>query len=110
MALVSAVQGGLRPSQEIQWRQADGALLSLSGATLSGTLRNRATGAKRNVAGALSVTDAAAGKFLWDYAAADVAEVGVFDVEFVAAFGAAPTPAKTYVAQWSVLESLSAPA
>jgi pyruvate/2-oxoglutarate/acetoin dehydrogenase E1 component len=44
--------------------------------------------------------------FRWDYAAGDVAEAGRFDVQFVAAFTAGLSPARTFVAQWEVRGSL----
>ena len=52
------------------------------------------------------MTDGTAGVFRWDYAAADVAEAGRFDVQFVAAFTAGLSPARTFVAQWEVRGSL----
>ena len=102
MALAKAVAGATRPSQLITWQDADGNAEDLTGATLSGTIRNRRTGASRAVAGALSVTDAAAGVFTWAYHADDVAEAGRFDVQFVAAFGTEPSPAKTFRSLWIV--------
>lgn len=111
MALAAAVRGGLRPSQAITWLRegvafANGTPEDLTGATLTGWLRNRATGETRAIAGSLTVTDGAAGAFRWDYAPADVAETGAFDVQFNAAFGAGATPARTFVARWDVRGSL----
>jgi hypothetical protein len=106
MALADAVKGGLRPSQIITWRRSDGDAESLVGATLTGVMRNRATDATRAIAGALTVTDGAAGVFRWDYAAGDVAEAGEYDVQFNAAFAAGQTPARTFVTRWTVTEAL----
>lgn len=108
MALADAVQGGRRPSQVITWNRADGAPESLAGAILTGWIRNRNTGDVRPIAGALTVTDGAAGEFRWDYAVGDVAEAGSFDVQFNAAFGAEQTPARTFLARWRVAEALTA--
>ncbi len=106
MALASAVKGGLRPSQSITWLREDGVAEDLTGATLSGALRNRATGATRAIAGALVVVNGSAGALRWDYAAGDVAEAGNFDVQLTAAFATGQTPARTFVARWSVTEAL----
>ena len=107
MALASAVQGGRRPGQLITWqRESSAAPEDLTDATLTGHIRNRATGTTRAIAGPLTVTDGTAGVFRWDYAAADVAEAGRFDVQFVAAFTAGLSPARTFVAQWEVRGSL----
>lgn len=106
MALATAVKGGLRPSQIVTWSRADGDPETLTGATITGWIRNRATGVTRAIAGALTVTNDTAGEFRWDYAAGDVGETGRFDVQFSAAFGASPTPARTFVAQWTVENAL----
>lgn len=106
MALVKAVQGGVRPSPEIVWKLSDGSVLNLSGASLTGWIHNPETNITRAISGDLSVSDAAAGKFTWDYAAADVAEAGKFEVQFNAAFAAGPSPARHYKAKWEVEGSL----
>jgi hypothetical protein len=100
--LAKAVEGATRPSQAITWAQADGAAMDLTGATLTGRIKNLASGAARNVAGTLSVTDAAAGEFTWAYHADDVAEAGKFEVQFTAAYGVAPSPARTFRESWIV--------
>lgn len=106
MALATAVRGARRPAQGITWTREDGNAEDLTGATLTGLLRNRASGQTRAIAGALTVTDPTAGVFRWDYAAADVAEAGAFDVQFDAAFDVGATPARTFVARWDVRGSL----
>ncbi len=102
MALASAVRGGLRPSQIVTWSRDNGDAEPLTAATLTGTITNRATGTTRAIAGTLTVTDGAAGQFRWDYAAGDVDTAGEFDVQFSAAFGSGQTPARTFVARWTV--------
>ena len=106
MALAAAVQNALRPSQIITWMRADGNAETLTSATLTGRIRDRATGTTRAIAGSLTVVDGAAGQFRWDYAAGDVVAAGTFDVQFVAAFASGQTPAKTFVAQWTVGEAI----
>jgi hypothetical protein len=75
----------------------------LTGATLTGTITNRATDVTRNITGTLTPTDnAAAGEFRWDFAAGDVSDAGEFDVQFSAAFTPGPSPARTFFARWKV--------
>ena len=107
MGLANAVQGATRPAQSITWtREGLNTPEPLTGATLTGKLRNCDTGAIRAIAGTLTVTDGANGVFTWAYDAADVAEAGLFDVQFTAAFGSAPTPGRTIIAKWTVEEAL----
>jgi len=105
-AMESAVRGGLRPPQLITWLRSDGTCEDLTDGMLSGLIRNRATGALRPVAGPLTVVDGAKGQFLWQYAPEDVQEAGEFDVQFDAAFPQGPTPARSYMARWTVKEAL----
>jgi hypothetical protein len=107
MALAAAVKGGLRPSQIIIWTRSDGAAEPLTGATLTGFIRDRTTGTTRAIVGALIVTDGAVGAFRWDYAAADVAATGHYDVQFNAEFSSGQTPAKTFIERWEVREALA---
>ena len=104
--LPNRVEGGVRPAQALTWKREDGSAEDLTGATLTGVIRNRATGETRAIAGALTVADGPAGAFRWDYAAADVAEAGRFDVQFTAAFTAGLSPARTFVEQWTVEAAL----
>ena len=107
MALASAVQGARRPAQEITWTRDGSTAEDLTGATITGWIRNRNTGVTRAIAGTLTVTSAAAGVFTWTYSAADVADAGEFDVQFNAAFGSNPTPARTITAKWVVTAALA---
>ena len=107
MSLAAAVKGALRPAQLITWQREGGAAEDLTGATLTGWIHNRATGATRAIAGALTVTNATAGTFRWDYVSADVADAGNFDVQFNAAFGSGQTPARSFVDYWNVQDSLA---
>lgn len=107
MALAAAVQGAKRPSQVITWTDADGTPVNLTGATITGVIRNKSTGAARVIDGTLTVTTAASGIFTWAYGTADVATAGQFEVQFNAAFGAAPTPARSITASWMVHEAIT---
>lgn len=104
MALAYAVAGATRPSQVITWTRDDSTAENLTGATLTGTIKDSA-GTVRAITGTLSVTTAASGIFTWDYSAADVASAGNFIVQFTAAFGSNPTPARTIKSQWTIHEA-----
>lgn len=106
MALASAVATATRPSQVITWTDDSGAALNLTGATITGKIRDRAK-TVRSITGTLNVTDAVGGIFTWVYSAADVATAGEFTVQFTAAFGSAPTPARTIVDKWFVYEVIA---
>ena len=107
MALANAVQGARRPGQLITWKREDGTAEPLTGATLTGVIRSRTSGVGRAIAGSLTPTDAAAGVFLWEYAAADVFEAGHFDVQFTASFATGITPARSFTERWTVFEALA---
>jgi hypothetical protein len=107
MALASAIKTAKRPSQSITWTRADGTAEDLTGATITGYIYSQQSGTTRAIDGTLSVTSAASGVFSWAYGTADVAEAGYFRVQFNAAFGSAPTPAKTTIAEWYVSERLT---
>lgn len=107
MGLANAVKGATRPSQQITWsREGLNTPEPLTGATLTGKMRNCGTQVIRSITGTLTVTDGANGVFTWEYAAADVAEAGLFDVQFTAAFGSSPTPAKTISELWVVNDDI----
>lgn len=101
MALPDAVVGGTRPSPLITWTDLDGDALDLTGALLSGVLIDE-HGNNQAIAGTLTVTDATNGVFRWDYSAGDVARAGTYLVQFSAAYGSSPTPAKTFREKWRV--------
>lgn len=107
--LAAAIQGALRPVQQIVWLDGEGVALNLTGATITGVIRNRTNNSARVIAGMLTVVDATAGTFSWTYGAGDVVSAGAFDVQFTATFESAPTPARTFVATWVVEEALSVP-
>lgn len=106
MALEPLQQYSLWPSPLITWFLDGGGVATLTGATLGGRLKNRATGVERDIAGALTVTDGAGGVFRWDLAAGDVAEAGKFDVQFTADFPSGQTPGLSHVTRLDVLGSL----
>lgn len=104
--LAYAIKGAQRPSQIITWLDADGDAVNLSGATITGKMRNVDTGATAVIAGDLTVTNGSAGEFMWDYDAADVATAGLFVVQFTAAYLSGATPGRTIISDWEVKGSL----
>lgn len=108
--LAAAIQGALRPVQQVTWLDGEGVALDLTDATITGIIRNRASGATRAIAGDLDITQATDGIFTWTYDAADVADAGQFDVQFTATWDApALSPARTFTATWAVHEALVVP-
>lgn len=105
MALAKAVVAGKRPSQLITWqREASTGVETLTGATITGKIRRQGQGSSEDLTGTFTVTDGANGVFRWDYSTADVATAGTHKVQFTATFGG--VPAKTFIADWVVKESL----
>ncbi len=102
MALADAVQGAKRPSQQITWTDEDGNALDLSGATITGRIRDETTGIARDIDGTLAIVTAASGIFSWDYGTQDVGTAGTFAVQFIATYGSNPTPAKSFTSSWIV--------
>lgn len=107
MALQDAVVGAKRPSQTITWQSRDGTVLDLTGATITAIIKNTNTGSSVASDGTFTVTDAAAGQFRWDYGTTDVSTAGNYSVQFNAAFGSAPTPARNFIASWKVQPALT---
>lgn len=106
MSLSSAVQGARYTGQRITWRDKDGDAQNLTGATLTGRLRNRETGVARAIDGTLTVDgDATEGVFVWAYGATDVSEAGKFDAQFIATYGGGLAD-KTMLERWTVVEAI----
>jgi len=106
MPLGEAVQGSVRPAQSITWTDADGTPIDLTGATITGTMRKIGDDTTRAITGALTVTDGAAGRFTWQYDAADVATAGSYEAQFTATYDTGPTPAPTRRERFDILPSI----
>ena len=87
MALQNATEDAIHTAQTITWTRGDGTAQNLTGATITGTIRNARTGATQTIAGSLSLVTPASGIFTWTYAAADVANAGEYQVQFAASYG-----------------------
>lgn len=105
MALASAVQGAKRPSQTIVWQDQDRVALNLTGATITARIKN-SEGVTVASDGTFTIVTAASGIFRWDYGTNDVANAGSYTVQFNAAFGTDPTPAKSITAEWLVYPAI----
>lgn len=104
MALQDAVVAARHTGQQITWNDAQGNAKDLTGAIVSGRIRNKVTGQARPVEGTLDLVTPGSGVFSWAYATADVADSGDFLVQFVATFGA--TDDKSFAHDWKVHEAL----
>lgn len=104
MALQDAVVAARHTGQQITWNDAQGNAKNLTGAIVSGRIRNKITGQARAIVGTLDLVTPASGIFSWEYATEDVAESGDFLVQFVATFGAAND--KSFAQNWKVHEAL----
>jgi hypothetical protein len=87
MALANVVQGATHTPQRITWSDSDGTAVNLTGATITASRRNIATGTTTAVTGTLALVTAESGIFDWTYSAADVATAGEYYVQFTATYG-----------------------
>lgn len=105
--LATVAQYSERPRVTVLWTHADGTTGEvLTGATISGYIKDLSSNVTRPIAGTFAITNAAAGVFTWMPDPADVADVGAYQVQFEAVFGSEPTPARTIVYEWEVAESI----
>lgn len=101
MALAKAVKGARHTAQTITWKRDDGTAVNLTGATLTGRLKNQATEVTTAIDGTLALVTPASGIFRWTYGANDVGTAGTFEVQFTATY-ADTLKDISYVAQWLV--------
>lgn len=106
MGLAPAIAGATRPGQSITWLDGDGSPVDLTGATITGKMRNKHSGQTRDITGVFTVTDGSAGVFVWIYDVGDVATAGAYAVQFTAAYSSAPSPERNIIASWNVMEAL----
>jgi hypothetical protein len=105
--LTTIAQGSERPILTITWTHADNTTgENLTGATITGYIKDLATGNVVEIQGAFAITDATAGVFTWTPDPLDVATDGAYQVQFSAVFAGEPTPARTAVFEWEIVESI----
>jgi hypothetical protein len=106
-SLSTIAQGSERPILTIVWTHADNTTgEDLTGATITGYIKDLATGNAVEIQGTFAITDAANGVFTWTPDPLDVATDGAYQVQFSAVFAGEPTPARTAVFEWEIVESI----
>jgi hypothetical protein len=86
MPLQSAIEGAQHTGQAITWLRSDDTPHDLTGATLTGTIRDT-DGTERAIDGLLTITSPTGGQFTWAYGTNDVAAAGHYEVQFKATYG-----------------------
>lgn len=105
MALPDAQAGSTRGGVTLTWTLADDSVLDLTGATITGVIKDLSTGTERDIAGAIALIDASNGVLQWSYDAADVV-AAVYEIQLEADYGDGD-PARTFVDNWTVRPSLA---
>lgn len=103
MALASAVEGST-DYQDITWIQlltTPPVPLDLTGATITGILREWRSQITRAIAGTLDPTDPVNGVFRWTYSTADTLPL-VYDVQFTATYPGSNPVSKTFQTTWYI--------
>lgn len=104
--LPTVIQGALRPSLQLVWqRNGSNSVEDLTGATLSGIIRDRYSENLIDIVGSLTLIDGPSGVFRWDFDVLDVANDGDYSVEFMATWTTGRSPAKTFAANWTIVKS-----
>lgn len=105
MALPQGVVGATHASILATCQREDGSIVDLTGATMSGVIKNKRTGDKKNIVGTFALVDATGGQFRWTFATGDLDTVGHFTVQFTATFSDA-TLERSLLEDWEVVEAL----
>ena len=96
----SSVQNSNLVPQVLTWLRTDGSVENLTGYTITGRMYSIERKTSRAITGTLTPLLAANGTFTWTRSAADVADFGVFEVQFIGAVGA--SKAITYSEIWEI--------
>ena len=100
MGLADAVQNSYHRAQVITWTDQDGNPIDLTNATLYGIISR--AGVESYVTGTLTVTNPTGGVFSWAYSGADVAQAGVWFVQFYAHYQTGGKPEISLRFKWFV--------
>jgi len=103
--LPPAVEGARKRTLTLTWKDTDDVAVDLTGATITGKLKNMNTGVIASMDGVLALVTAASGIFSWAFGVVDVGTVGFFKVQFIATY-ADTLKNKTFVADWEVRDAL----
>jgi hypothetical protein len=87
MGLNRAIEGARHVGQDVYWVRGDSTIPDLTGATLTGTIKDRSGNERTIESSRLTVTDATGGRFTWTYNDPEVEIVGSFTVRFKATYG-----------------------
>lgn len=106
MGLANAVQDARHTPQRITWEDENGDAVNLTGATLTGRIRNVFTGTEAtDIDGALDIVSPDEGIFDWTYGTNDVAVAGKYKVQFIATYPDTKMD-KTLHEEWNVIAAL----
>lgn len=105
--LPSVVVGDRKRSLTITWTDEDDVAIDLTGATITGEIKNMVTSVEAAITGTLAIVTAISGIFSWARSAADVATAGVYRVRFVATY-TGPLDTKSFAADWRILDEFDA--
>lgn len=107
VTLPSVVVGDRKRALTITWTDDNGVAIDLTGATLTGEIKNMSTSAEAAITGTLTIVTATSGIFTWARSAADVATAGLFRVRFAATYSG-PLDTKSFAAEWRVKDEFEA--
>lgn len=99
--LDDSVQGSTANPPLITWNKSDGTAQDITGYTITGRLYSIERRTARAITGTFDLVSAATGIFRWNRSAADLADTGIFEVQFIGT--AATVPNITYTELWHVL-------
>jgi hypothetical protein len=104
MGIPTIVQNSRYLSTTLTWQDKSGNILDLTGATITGTIKDKETGNTVAITGTLDASaNPTLGQFVWQMSAVDVENWGLFLVMFTATFGALPE--KTFEEEWVIKEA-----
>jgi len=87
VALPSIFKDNRHTAIEITWLRQNGVPVDLTGATITGTKRNKSTSVNSAITGSFTIMNPTQGIFRWSHSAADVDTVATFQVQFRATYG-----------------------
>lgn len=99
--LDASVQGSIANPPLITWNKSDDTAQDITGYTITGRLYSIERRVARSITGTFDIVNASAGIFRWNRSTADVADPGIFEVQFTGT--AAGIPNITYSELWEVL-------
>lgn len=99
--LDDSVQGSTANPPLITWNKSDATAQDITGYTITGRLYSIERRVARAITGTFDIVNASSGIFRWNRSTADLADQGVFEVQFTGT--AASVPNITYSELWQVL-------